>query len=648
MRHLTHLSATLAALAGSIAAAPAVALELIELDDIIVSAGQEPRAAGRTGATVTTATATQVQATGELSLTEYLARMPGVGILSRGGLGGQTGFTLRGVSQNYVKVLVDGIDVSDPSAPQVAFDMGRLTGLGFGRLELLRGSQSAVHGGQAVAGVLSFESPVREELGSEQTATFEVGSYGTVSLGYEYAQRTETGFFSLSISRLHTDGFSAAAGGTEADGFASTRASLKGETTLENGVTLGFSAFAENAHGEYDAQYYANATRTDFVLLGDGESFDETSRQTSRGVRGYARFELGGVEHEVSVSGYDMARNLYGSENYLDYDAFWAVSGSTLRTMDLDYTGRRTTLAWKAATDIGAAGRLVFGADVTRESYGQTGDTGYDAVDLEASSTMAGVFGEYAQRFGDNIDVVASLRHDDHSRFGGQDTVRLAASWQLADDWTLRSAIGTGFRAPSGYELYEPTYGNSDLEPEQSQSFDFGLERSLGGNAYVRATLFRIDTDNLIDFSDMGTPDYSDDGYAQVAGLTRRQGLELEAAMPLGERFDLTAAYTYTDATTPSLSYGNTWSAGFGRHQLALTLGAKLNDSLRLDLAARLVANRPTLPDYTVVTAALHYKLAAGTEAYLRVENLFDEDYQTVSGYNTSGRAFYLGLRKTF
>ena len=156
---MRHFSLVIAALAGSVAAFPAAALELIELDDIIISAGQEPRAAGRTGATVTTATATAVKATGELSLTEFLARMPGIGILARGGLGGQTGFTLRGASQNYVKVLVDGIDVADPSGPQVAFDMGRLTSLNFGRAELLRGSQSAVHGGQAVAGVLSFESP---------------------------------------------------------------------------------------------------------------------------------------------------------------------------------------------------------------------------------------------------------------------------------------------------------------------------------------------------------------------------------------------------------------------------------------------------------------------------------------------------------
>ncbi|MBW6507590.1 MAG: TonB-dependent receptor [Rhodobacteraceae bacterium] len=645
---MRHFSLALAALAGSVAAFPAAAIELIELDDIIISAGQEPRAAGRTGATVTTASAADVQATGELGLTEFLARMPGVGILARGGLGGQTGFTLRGVSQNYVKVLVDGIDVSDPSGPQVAFDMGRLTSLNFGRAELLRGSQSAVHGGQAVAGVLSFESPTLDAPGTRQVLMAEAGSFGTAAASYEYAHRSATGSLAFTLSHIRTDGFSAAAAGSEADGFAATRASLKGETTLDSGVTLGFAAFAEHAKGEWDPQYYADPTRSYDVSLGDGESFDEVSRQASAGLRAYALFDAGTVEHELSVTLYDMQRNLFGTETYLDYDAFWNVSGSTLRTFDVAYSGRRSALAWKGATDVGQGGRLVFGADLTRESYAQTGDTGYGPVDLGANSQVAGVFAEYAQRFGEGLDVVASLRHDEHSRFGGQNTARLAASWRLADDLILRGAVGTGFRAPSGYELYGP-YGFAGLQPEQSRSFDLGLEKQLGADAFLRATLFRIETDNLIDFSDMGTPwDYADDRYAQVPGRTIRQGLELEGAVPLGERFDLTAAYTFTDATTPPLSFGNTWSAGFGRHQLALAVEARLAEGLRLNMAARMVADRPTLPNYSVLSATLHYDVAPGTEAYLRIENLADTQYQTVAGYGTGGRAFYVGLRKSF
>ena len=54
------------------------------------------------------------------------------------------------------------------------------------------------------------------------------------------------------------------------------------------------------------------------------------------------------------------------------------------------------------------------------------------------------------------------------------------------------------------------------------------------------------------------------------------------------------------------------------------------------------------MPDYTVVGVEAAYKVGEGAEAYLRVENLFDEDYQTSEGYGTSGRAAFVGLRAKF
>ena len=279
------------------------------------------------------------------------------------------------------------------------------------------------------------------------------------------------------------------------------------------------------------------------MTLGDGESPDETSHQRAAGVRAYALFALGAVEHELSFSAYDMQRNLYGTETYLDYDPFtWAVTGATLRTFDVDYAGRRAALAWKAAANLGprAAGlwrRSRRAKAMRRRAIPATGRSIWAPL-----RRWPGCLPNMRRRFGEGLDVVASLRHDEHSRFGGQNTARLAASWQLADDLILRGAVGTGFRAPSGYELFGP-YGFAGLQPEQSRSFDLGVEKHLGGDAFLRATLFRIDTDNLIDFSDMGTPfDYIDDRYAQVPGRTRRQGLELEAAVPLGARVDATAS----------------------------------------------------------------------------------------------------------
>lgn len=613
-------TAALALLTGL--AAPALAQDAILLDEIVITGAQEPQDARRSGVSVSVLTEADLDRTAETSLTSVLARLPGVGILARGPLGTQTGLTVRGLSQNYVKVLVDGIDVADPSGPQSAYDFGRLTSLGVSSVELLRGSHSAVHGGQAVGGVLSIDSTqLPEEIGSEGRFALEAGSYDTYAATLGYGVRGASGALGFTLSQITTSGFSAADeddGNSEADGYEATRLTVRGETELQNGVVLGFSAFAEDAAGEYDeTQFLSVPPYTSFPADG---SPDEESDATSQGLRLYAEFDTGRVNHEIAATWFDIDRGLSGS------------SGG-FATFN-DFAGERRALSWKAGTDLGQ-GRLVFGADTTEEDYTEASTYGGSKGD----ASISGVFAEYAWAPGASFDLTASLRHDDHSDFGGFTTGRLAAAWQAAPDITVRAALGTGFRAPSLYELYGP-YGDDTLEAEESTSADLGIEKRWGDAAAVRATLFWIETDNLID--------YAWPAYYQIPGITRRSGVELEGELALSERLSFTGAYTYTGADNPELSSGSTWNSGFGRHQLALGVDADLTAAISGSLTVLHVADRPTLPDYTVANATVTYDFGNDTAAYLRVENLFDEQYQLWDGYGTSDQAFYIGLRRSF
>lgn len=603
---MRHLSTATLALATAFAL-PAAAQDVVELEEIVIhSAGLEPRPADRTGPSVSVLGADGIRKTGEARLTEVLARLPGVGILSRGPMGTQTGFTVRGLSQNYVKVLVDGIDVSDPSGPQVAYDFGRLAAFNFGRAELLRGSQSAVHGSQAIGGVLSLETPRPEAEGVTQRLELEGGAHDTLAGAYSFGLRRGEDELGFQISRVRTDGFSAADeanGNTEPDGYEATRISLRGQTRIGE-VVLGFAGFAQNDEGGFDDDFATPPV----------DGFDVTSHR-ERGARAFAQFATGAVDHEIGASyfsGYRYTTSAFG---------------------DYDFRGERLVLDWKAGTDL-AGGRLSFGAERRFEDYSGTFVTG------TVKTAVTGVYGEYAFAPAAGLDVVASLRHDEHSGHGGFTTGRLAATWEVADGLLLRGSLGTGFRAPSGYELYDGFSGNPDLEPEESRSLDLGIEKRLGETA-LRATLFRIETDNLID--------YVAGSYEQVPGEAIRQGVELEAEGRLGARIGYSLAYTYTDWENPAgLSTGSAWNASFGRHQIAVGLDAEITERVTGALVLRHVADRQSLPDYTLVNAQLSYELGEGREAYLRVENLFDEQYQLWPGYGTSDRAFYVGLRAAF
>ena len=607
-------STALAALACGLAA-PVAAQDAFAIPEIVVSANIGETEASRTGASVSVLDAAEIEKTGETRLIDILARLPGVAITSNGPLGGVAGVTIRGVSRNYVKVLFDGIDIADPSGPQVAYDFGRLTRFGLDRVEVLRGSQSAVYGSQAVAGVISLGTALPDAVGTEQRAAIEAGSYETLSGSYSFGTRTETGALGLTLSHLRTDGFSAANeddGNTEADGYEATRLSVRGEAILGD-VTLSFAGFAERSEGDYDEGFGS--------AVFDGTP-DEVSEATSRGLRLGAEFDAFGLSHEIALSGFRIDRTLSGTNGF---GAF-----------EFGYVGERDRLSWIAARQIGA-GRLSFGADATRDSY--SNDFGFGAAGEEFTTT--GVFAEYDVALSDALDVTATLRHDDHSAFGGYLTGRLAAAWRAGPDTILRFSAGTGFRAPSGYELADPFAGNPDLTPEESRSVDLGIEHRFGADGMIRATLFDIETENLIDYS------FATFTYQQVPGTTKRRGLELEARQAVTPGLTLTGAYTYTDSETPA-GIAGAWSTEFGRHQLALGLDADLSDRLTASIGLLHVADRPTLPDYTTANATFTYDLGNAAEAYLRVENLADEDYELVDGYGTSGRAFHVGLRKSF
>ena len=618
---LTRTATALAALATGLAA-PATAQDAFAIDEIVVSANLGQTEASRTGTSVTVLTAEEIEKTGETRLTDILARLPGVGVLARGPLGTQTGLTIRGVSQNYIKVLVDGIDVADPSGPQVAYDFGRLTSFGLDRVEVLRGSQSALYGSQAIGGVISLGTALPEEEGVTQEAAVEAGSYGTLSGRYGFGIRRGASALGLTLSHVTTDGYSAANeadGNTEADGYEATRLSVRGETVVGEGVTLGVAAFVETAEGEYDADEFDPVTFARIYI--DGTP-DDLTKSLSRGVRLSLGFDAAGFAHEIALSGYAIDRRLWGTTAFGPFE--------------YNFDGSRTGLSWAAVRDLGT-GQLTLGAEATREAFGNTDSFGTDTSD---ASDTRGIFAEYDVALGTAVDLTLSLRTDDHSAFGTYTTGRIAAAWRVTPDTILRASAGTGFRAPSGYELYGP-YGDATLEPEESISLDLGIEQRFGAAGFVRATLFRIETENLID--------YSFPSYFQTTGKTVRQGLELEAGAEVTDRLRLTGAYTFTDSENPAgLSPGNTWNSGFGRHQLALGLDADLSDRLTASFGLLHVAERPTLPDYTVANATLTYDLGNAAEAYLRLENLTDEDYELVDGYGTSGRAVYVGLRARF
>ena len=210
--------------------------------------------------------------------------------------------------------------------------------------------------------------------------------------------------------------------------------------------------------------------------------------------------------------------------------------------------------------------------------------------------------------------------------------------------------LSNGFRAPSLYELYDPTYGNPGMDAETSRNAELGVEKLFGYGASAQATLFYTEIDNLIDYN------FTTNRYSQVPGTTVSKGLELSGRLPLTDRATLIGAFTYTD----SRDRNDDPSARVPRYDLSLGVDARLTDKLRGMLNVKRIADVPDdygptsmdpdvpVKDYTLLSASVDYAVTDKVSAYLRIENLTDEQYQVIPGYQTSDRAAYFGVVATF
>ncbi|MBY0396521.1 MAG: TonB-dependent receptor plug domain-containing protein, partial [Thermoleophilia bacterium] len=194
-----------------------------DLGTILVTPNRTGTELGRTGVSVSVLGAGDIGAAGDVTVATALSRLPGLGLTTEGPLGSTATLRIRGADGRYLAVYIDGIRVSDPSATETRFDFGSLLAADVGRIEVLRGSQSALYGGSAVGGVISIFTRRATEEGTRQTLAAEAGSYGTAALDYGLTQKSGPLELTFGLTQRRTDGFSAADGGTEPDGGNATR-----------------------------------------------------------------------------------------------------------------------------------------------------------------------------------------------------------------------------------------------------------------------------------------------------------------------------------------------------------------------------------------------------------------------------------------
>ena len=212
---------------------------------VVFSANRTPTDYAKVGSSVSVITEKDIDAQSKAFLQDYLQQVPGVTFTQAGPYGSTTSLRMRGASQNYVKVLIDGMDIGDPSGTQTAPALENLLVGDVAQVEVLKGSQSTLYGGDAVAGVISIDTKYAKQPGYFQSGGGEYGTYNTSRGAYSAGYAAQNGSnVAFTVQGVNTDGFSAAARQPEDDGYKNLTLSGRGEYKLSEAMTVFFAGRA--------------------------------------------------------------------------------------------------------------------------------------------------------------------------------------------------------------------------------------------------------------------------------------------------------------------------------------------------------------------------------------------------------------------
>lgn len=613
---------TIALCAGAAHAQGIPADETTLLERISVTANRTPTETGKVGSTISVVSEEEIEQKSFVTVTDYLTGLPGINFSQTGGRGTSGNIYVRGLPGAYVKTFYNGVDISDVTGTQVQTSYQYFLTGAVSSIEVLKGSQSTLYGSTAIAGVVDIQSLGDIEEGLHHSVHVEGGTDGTVRGRYGLSGARDGSRFAANITGFHTDGISALEGGDERDSYENLTIDIAAEHQINDMVTIFGSFLHVDAASEFDNNFPV------------AQPNDPVSNEAVESTAGRAGIRFDTPDGRLT--------------NMVSYQVFQSDRLTQFGTFIAPYEGERNKVDYQGSFQATDRLLLQYGADHERQSATAEGST-------LGETDLTGIWTQASFEPLDELIFTAGVRHDQHSTFGGFTSYRGTVSYLVpGTDARLHSSYGTGFRAPSLYELYAPfLVGNTALTPETSASFDVGVEYAfLGGDLVTDLTYFRIETDDLIDFVFDDTFPFGG-YYDQVEGRSTAEGVEASFTYRVTDALQLGGSYTYTDSIAPSQT-----GPGFERrsripaHVAILsaiyTPAEKWTLSGDLRFVADTVEFGTPLDDYVLVNAKVAYQVTDSAEVYLRGENLLNQDYQTARGYNTPGFGAFAGFKAKF
>lgn len=578
-----------------------------EETDIVVTGAKRKQQLKDTTVPIEVINRDDLEKQGSQNLADALENVPGLEV--RPAAPGERGEVLRvqGLDPRHVLILVNGNRITGRFSDAV--DLTRIKVEEIERIEIVKGSASALYGSDAIAGVINIitrepqpglRGEFNAQYGSGREIHFGSGAESNVSSAVSY----KNDFIASSVfAGWHkSDGWDLtpdASRGAESDKFKSlspyydkTPKSISdrdkklafalhrldllptvGESTTGNAfsdmnVGGNFSLFPTDSLTIHSLTTYRYLEQTGVDASETGAIFDRRSQTHDAMI---------GVGPEIKIGNDALLNIYYNYSRFFDHftnDQRKSDVSDVRDVTDDEVSELRTQMDWQIHSShvvtFGAEGLIEelssprINKDCKRnfpyECLNEKMNLPPVSVNGDAERTRTSFFAqdEWTLMDAPYVSLVPGIRYEDDSQFGSETMPRLALRIDPVKKLILRASYGEGYRAPSFKDLYfdfqnpgvgYQVVGNEDLKPERSQSFNAGVEWEATKWLWLSTNFFFNNIRNLIDYKKAPSISGLELTSYQASNYKQAttQGVESAISIKALKRWTFDLGYTYTE-----------------------------------------------------------------------------------------------------
>ena len=612
-------------------------LKVEQLDEVVVTDSKFKLKRENSGKVITKITQKDLENLQGKSVAEIINNTAGIEINgSRSNAGQNLNYFVRGGRNRQVLILIDGIAVTDASQIANDYDLRLLNADQVESIEILKGASSTLYGTGAASAVINIKLKkatkdavavnLRSTLGTNQSQ--EDNDYGIENVLNSVSVNGSLDKFTYlaSFSHQYTDGLSAVSVGEDSDAFNTHNGYLKLGYEFSDNFKLNTYTSFDKIKAEFD----------DGFNFGDADNLSTTS-QYRIGVSPEYSYKNGSITMNAAYN--NIERDIQSSfPTQFKSESFVGDIYNRYNFTDKFYT----VLGVNAQQNEIESYSIPFGGTDFAQDI-NSDDASFTIVDPYANVV-------YVSDFGLNIN--AGLRLNNHSEYGNHLVYSLNPSFKKDLSFGYIKGLAsysTAFIAPSLYQLFEPTYGNIDLKPEENRTIEVGAEVNIKDKATVSVVYFNRFEENFVDFVDLGSFVFQ---YANTDEDFTASGIELVADVVLTKKLKFLVNGTYTkvedelNLRIPEIKVNAAFNYQLD-DKTFMSLNYQYNDD-RDDAffnSTTFVSETVNLKSFSLVDFYISHKVVNNRmTVFANINNILNEEYEELFGYTTRGRNINLGF----